>query len=523
VKFTELNLHKEILKNIEELGFTDATPIQEQSFDPIIQGKDIAGLAQTGTGKTAAFLMPLIQRILTKESTEEDKTVPFDSWSKANFILILVPTRELAEQVHDNVKKLTQGMDITSTVLYGGTSYDGQKEALNSGVDFIVSTPGRLIDLYKEHHLDLKQAKAIVFDEADRMFDMGFKDDMTYILQRIPKDRQYLVYSATLDFEVLNTAYEFGAQPIEIDISKDETSAENVTHEIMHVGQDEKPQFLLSLIKKHNPSQLIIFTNFKSNVDRITQFLNKNNIRAHGISSLLNQKQRNRIMSDFKEGKVRVLVATDVAARGLDVKNVDLVLNFDLPDDAATYVHRIGRTGRAEATGLAFSLVSDRDVNALQRIERLLHEKLSVAWVENEEIVKEFKPFPEFVSHRKLKNIERKKQGAKKTGKRPQPKGDRRKKSRTQDKTKDEKFKKARKKSPKSFKEAGSKEEVHRDRRQGRHNDKSTVKRKTKNKNTRTRNSQSRKRSQRPTPPVKPVQTTSIGKKVKSFLKDLFN
>ena len=400
MKFTDLQLHPSIQAGIDELKFVDCTPIQESSIPNILEGRDVAGLAQTGTGKTAAFLLPLMDRLLRSREAASNSSVEttrpvFKNWRKSNFILILVPTRELAEQVCEHAKQFGRRAGLRAAAIYGGTGYDAQKAALRSAVEYIVATPGRLIDLYKEHLVDLSQVRAIVFDEADRMFDMGFKDDMKYILRRIPKERQFLVFSATLNFDVLNTAYEFGANPVEVNVSRDQAKAENVDDEIFHIGQNEKPQFLVSLIQKHQPRQVIIFSNFKHNIDRITKFLTSNGVPALGISSLISQAQRTRIMEMFKDiGNDRnVLVATDLAARGLDIRGVDMVINFELPDDAENYVHRIGRTGRAGASGRALSLVSDRDVEALQRIENYLGHKVRVAWLEDAEVVKEYKPF----------------------------------------------------------------------------------------------------------------------------------
>jgi len=392
------------MTSIEKLGYSECTPIQALSMPHILSGKDMAGLAQTGTGKTAAFVIPMMDRILKsrisqENLSEEQKTALvgrfFPEWRPQNFVLILVPTRELAEQVYENIQKLGEASGLRGFAIYGGTGYDKQKEAVKSGVEFVVATPGRLIDLYKEHVVDLKQVRAIVFDEADRMFDMGFKDDMKFILSRVPRERQYLMYSATLNFDVLNTAYQFGAEPIEVDVSRDQARAENVKDEIFHVGHDEKPQFLLSILKKHNPKQAIIFSNFKFNVDRIARFLTENGVPAMAISSLLTQAQRNRVMELFKaENEKNILVATDVAARGLDIKGVDMVVNFELPNDAESYVHRIGRTGRAGAEGQAFSLVCDRDVDSLARVEDYLKHKLPIAWLDDADIVKEFKAVP---------------------------------------------------------------------------------------------------------------------------------
>lgn len=399
MKFSELNLHPLLLANLEKIGFAECTKIQEQAIPWIRKGKDVAGLAQTGTGKTAAFMLPLIDRILKSIKPEpglaESETTPFADWKKRQYILVLVPTRELAEQVQENAQKLLANTGLSSVAVYGGTSYDKQMAALKQGVEFVVATPGRFIDLFKEHVADLGLVRGMVFDEADRMFDMGFKDDMKFILRRAPRDRQFLVFSATLNFDVLNVAYEFGADPVEVNISRDQAKAENVKDYIYHLGQGDKPQYLLSLLRKHEPKQAIIFSNFKHNVERISRFLNKNAVPSVGISSLLTQGQRNRVMAQFKaENDRNILVATDVAARGLDILGVDLIINLELPDDPENYVHRIGRTGRAGATGQAFSLVSDRDVDALQRIEDYLKHKVEALWLDETEMVKEFEPLP---------------------------------------------------------------------------------------------------------------------------------
>ncbi len=392
MNYSELNLEPRLQSAIQKLNYVDMTPIQQQTIPHILAAKDVAGLAQTGTGKTAAFLVPLIERILrTKEDPTHERAIK--DWNASSFVLILVPTRELADQINENVIKIADGSGLKTFPLYGGTGYDKQKEALASGLQFVVSTPGRLIDLYKENFIDLKQVRAIVFDEADRMFDMGFKDDMKYILGRVPRDRQFLVFSATLNFDVLNTAYQFGAEPFEVNISRDQAKADHVKDFIMHVGNEEKPQFLLSILKKENPKQAMIFTNFKHNVDRVALFLMNNNIPAMGISSLMSQSQRNTVIEKFKaENDQNILVATDVAARGLDINGVDVVVNYEMPQDAESYVHRIGRTGRAGREGKAFSLISDRDIDSLSRVEEYTKKKIDTAFIEDAELIKEFKP-----------------------------------------------------------------------------------------------------------------------------------
>ena len=392
MKYSELNLDPRLQSAIEKLNYVDMTAIQEQTIPHILDGKDVAGLAQTGTGKTAAFLVPLIERIL-KTQAEPESPRALKSWNVRSFVLILVPTRELADQINENVGKIAAGTGMKSYPLYGGTGYDKQKEALKSGLQFLVSTPGRLIDLFKENYIDLKQVSAVVFDEADRMFDMGFKEDMVYILERIPRERQFLVFSATLNFDVLNTAYQFGAEPVEINISRDQAKAENVKDFIVHLGHDEKPQYLLSLMKKENSKQVMIFTNFKHNVDRLAMFLMNNNIPAMGISSLMNQTQRNNVIEKFKaDNDQNILVATDVAARGLDINGVDLVVNYEMPMECESYVHRIGRTGRAGREGKAYSLICDRDIDSLARVEEYTKKKIDAVFLEDNELIKDFAP-----------------------------------------------------------------------------------------------------------------------------------
>ncbi len=416
VKFNEFNFENIIQEKIAAKGFEECTPIQTGSIPSILQGADLSGLAQTGTGKTAAYLLPLIDRILKSHIEEKPEAFTdkewasrrFENWDKSSdFILVLVPTRELADQCQQFCQEMIKGTELKSVKIYGGEAYDKQLSALKEGVQFVFATPGRLIDLYKkEKVIDLKKVRAIVFDEADRMFDMGFKDDMKYVLNRIPKTRQFLIFSATLNFEVLNVAYFHGANPIEVDVSRDQLRTDNVQDAIFHVGYKEKPQYLLSLLKKHKPRQAVVFSNFKVHVERLAQFLVSNDIPAMGISSLLSQAQRQRVIEKLKsKDEHYILVATDVAARGLDIKEVDMVINFELPDDAENYVHRIGRTGRAGTKGSAYSLVTDSDIEALTRIQNYLDNKLDVEWLEDNEIIpqEEMKPMPKDVRTKSFK------------------------------------------------------------------------------------------------------------------------
>lgn len=394
--FADFNLHPQLQKSIDELGYTTCTAIQEKCIPLLQRGQDVAGLAQTGTGKTAAFLIPLMDRILKATSeNEEDKANAFLDWQSNNFIMILVPTRELVTQVLENFQKLATHTNMVGVHLYGGVGYDEQKAALAKPFQFLIATPGRLIDLYKEGFVDFKNVRGLVLDEADRMFDMGFQQDVFFILKRVPQDRQLLMFSATLNFSVTEMAYQAHSNPVQVDVSRDKVTTENIEDMILHVGRHDKPKFLLSILKKFEPKQIIIFSNFKNNIPRISQFLIDNGYPALGISSLMTQAQRNRVIENFKgENKHNIMVATDVAARGLDIKGVDLVINYELPDDAENYVHRIGRTGRAEQKGRAFSFVSDKDVDALGRIQDYLKEKLDDLWLEDADLVTDFKPMP---------------------------------------------------------------------------------------------------------------------------------
>jgi len=407
--FDSFNLHPKISDRLKELGFTEPTKIQEKSIPLVQEGKDVSGLAQTGTGKTAAFLIPILQRLYASlENQEEVKggVKPFESWTPRSTVLVLVPTRELAEQVATNLKELTPENEVSSVTIYGGVPYEKQKKLLEKGATFVVATPGRLIDLYKDKFFDPTQVKCVVFDEADRMFDMGFKEDMKYLLDRIPKERQFLVFSATLNFDVLTVAYEYGSDPVEIEIDRSLPKTDQVQDEIFHVGHNEKPKFLISLVKSKSYEQAVVFTNFVRNVPKIEKFLQSNGYKALGISSALSQSQRNKVMERFRSGETNILVATDVAARGLDIENVDVVINFELPDDSENYVHRIGRTGRAGRKGLAFSLVSEKDVEALKRLESFLKSKLEIGWLEDDELVDKFKDFPyTFDPHSKMKDL----------------------------------------------------------------------------------------------------------------------
>lgn len=470
-QFSEYKFHDHLKAALEKQGFERSTPIQDSAIPLVVTGQDVAGLAQTGTGKTAAFLLPLIERVLRSEASSGEEDLDkrgFADWKNNHFNLVLVPTRELAEQVKECAIDFLKGTDHRVVVVYGGVSIEKQIENMEKGYTFLVATPGRLIDLYKQHKVDLKQVRSVTFDEADRMFDMGFKDDMKYILRRIPEERQLLLFSATLNLDVFNVAYQFGANPVEIKVSQDQVTADNVDDRIFHLGGSEKPSHLLGLLNKHKPRQVILFTNFKSQVERVTDFLNANGYKAAGISSLLSQAQRKRVMTRFKEeGGENILVATDVAARGLDIEGVDMVVNFELPDDAENYVHRIGRTGRAGEKGVAFSFVSDKDVEALDRIQKYLSRPVEADWMENDELPEDFQPFPRGESIIKKTRSKSSHSGGRdgRNKKRSHSKDDRKKR----DYKKTDGKKRRRKKDDEDDEHSKDSKRVHCDKRSGRH------------------------------------------------------
>lgn len=384
MKFDELNIHESMLRVFQEIGYVELTPIQEKSIPYGLEGRDITGLAQTGTGKTLAFLIPIVNKILN-----ENPVGPV--------ALILAPTRELVMQICEEAKRLLKYSDKKVASFIGGTDYKEQLQDIEDKTEIIVATPGRLIDHIKSGKLSLSNIKFFVLDEADRMFDMGFIKDIRYVMKKCPDDKQVMLYSATLSYYVIRLASEYLKDPIEVSIESDKVVTENIDQKLIHLGRDEKLPYLVNLILKDTEEGLgIIFTNLKVMVPEIVHRLSKFGIPATGISSLLDQKKRVRLLKDFKFGKYKYMVATDVASRGIDVDNIKVVYNFDLPMDTENYVHRIGRTARAGKKGRSISFCSERDYAELEKIEKFLGDKLSTIQVE-EEYLKfpegEFTPF----------------------------------------------------------------------------------------------------------------------------------
>lgn len=360
MNFTEFNLNPALLKGLENAGYETCTPVQEQVLKSSQDGSDLYVQSQTGTGKTAAYLVAIIQEMLSKESK-----------GKA---LVMVPTRELAVQVEEEAKTLSGPAGFKTVSVYGGVGYEKQIAAIKRGVNIIIGTPGRLIDLCEGGNLSLSDVEYIVCDEADRMFDMGFYPDLRKILKLVPESekRQTMLFSATLNTYVKNLAWEYTRDPVEIEIEAENITVSEIDQELLHVSSDEKMKLLVGILKNENPSSVIIFCNTKRSCEVVAKRLQMNDIKAGFIIGDLPQSKRLAVLKSFKSGETKVLVATDVAARGIDVDALAMVINYDLPNEAENYVHRIGRTARAGKTGKAYTFCSEQDVYSLPAIERYI-------------------------------------------------------------------------------------------------------------------------------------------------------
>lgn len=362
--FDNLGLTTNLLRAVAEQGYSQPTPIQQQAIPAILQGQDILASAQTGTGKTASFTLPLLQRLGTTYSSKGHR---------APRALILTPTRELAAQVGDSVKLYGRHLPLRVAVVYGGVGIAPQVQTLRRGVDILVATPGRLLDHLRQRTLDLSQVEILVLDECDRMLDMGFIHDIRKILAVLPSSRQTLMFSATFSKAIQQLANSLLKSPTLVEVAPRNTAAEQVTQVVHPVERDRKRELLAYMIGFHNWRQVLVFTRTKHGANRLAEQLTKDGLKTTAIHGNKTQAARTRALSDFKQGKVRVLVATDVASRGLDIDHLPYVVNFDLPDVPEDYVHRIGRTGRAGNEGRAVSLVCRDEYHLLRGIERLLN------------------------------------------------------------------------------------------------------------------------------------------------------
>jgi ATP-dependent RNA helicase RhlB len=384
MNFNELDLPYEVRRGIEHAGFTTCTPVQEAVIPRAIRGEDVAAQAQTGTGKTAAFLISLFTRM--------SRNPPADSTSRPQ-ALIVAPTRELADQIYHEAARLGKFTGFSCLAVYGGIDYQKQMDTLRKGVDLLVGTPGRLIDYYKQRVYSLKKTRYLIIDEADRMFDMGFIDDLRYLIKKLPPytKRQSMLFSATLSYRVMELAYEHMNLPEKISITPETITVEQVEQILYHVGKHEKIPLLLGILRKETPLRTLIFVNTRRAAEMVVERLNRNAWKSLAITGDIEQKKRLRILTDFKEGRLPVLVATDVASRGIHVEGVTHVINYDLPQEAEDYVHRIGRTGRAGASGKAISLADEEYVYSLEAIEQFIGKKIPVEWAEENMYAKEIR------------------------------------------------------------------------------------------------------------------------------------
>lgn len=363
MSFDSLGLSADLLRAVSEKGYSTPTPIQQQAIPLILQGRDLMGGAQTGTGKTAGFTLPLLQRL-----TETSKPVNGRRPIRA---LVLTPTRELAAQVHESVQIYGRYLPLKSAVVFGGVSINPQKLKLIKGVDILVATPGRLLDHVSQRSADLSKIDILVLDEADRMLDMGFIHDIKKVLALLPKEKQTLLFSATFSDEIKKLANNLLNNPALIEVAQINTTAERIKQVVHHVDKDRKRELLSFLIGSNNWKQILVFTRTKHGANRLAEQLGKDGITAAAIHGNKSQGARTKALADFKAGKVRVLVATDIAARGIDIDQLPHVVNFELPNVPEDYVHRIGRTGRAGKEGEALSLVCVDELKLLKDIERL--------------------------------------------------------------------------------------------------------------------------------------------------------
>ncbi len=387
VAFSDFNLPAEIMQGIEEAGFSKCTPIQAMTLPVALEGRDVAGQAQTGTGKTAAFLVATFDHLLKH---------PADASRKPNQVraLILAPTRELAIQIHRDAEKLGRHTGLKLGLAYGGTDYDKQRKQLAEGVDILIGTPGRIIDYFKQHVFDLRRAQVVVLDEADRMFDLGFIKDIRFLLRRCPppEQRQGLLFSATLSHRVNELAYEHMNNPESIQIEPEQVTAERVRQVLYHTANEEKIPLLLGLLGHTDPRRSIVFVNTKRDAERVWGYLEGNGYKAAILSGDVPQKKRQSLLEKFQKGELPVLVATDVAARGLHIPDVSHVFNYDLPQDAEDYVHRIGRTARLGADGDAISFACEKYVYSLPEIEAYIGHAVPVEPVDDSLLVTDLKP-----------------------------------------------------------------------------------------------------------------------------------
>lgn len=373
--FSDLPIIEPILRAINEEGYKNPTPIQEKSIPTILKGRDFLGCAQTGTGKTASFAIPILQLLFEGKSEKNEKTF---SKQKKIRTLIMTPTRELAIQIEESFRAYGRHTGLTATVIFGGVGQGKQVEKLRSGVDILIATPGRLLDLMNQWYISLKDVEIFVLDEADRMLDMGFIHDIKKLLKVLPEKRQTLFFSATMAPEIQKLAGTILKNPETVEITPISTTAETIYQHVYHVDKVNKNPLMVHILQDIRIKNVLVFTRTKHGADKVAKFLNEKWIGAEAIHGNKSQNNRERALSNFKSQETRVLVATDIASRGIDIDQLEYMINYDIPNISETYVHRIGRTGRAGARGVAFSFCEHDDLEFLRDIEKLISQKIPV-------------------------------------------------------------------------------------------------------------------------------------------------
>lgn len=376
MKFEDYSIAVDIKRNLDRLGFRRPTDIQFKSIPPIMRGEDVLAIAQTGTGKTAAFAIPVINILNERRRTRAADEVR---------CIVMVPTHELAQQVSDVFKAIANRTRVKVLCIFGGVDQEKQIDALIRGVDIVVATPGRMFDLVSQGHLNLKHIEILILDEADHMLDLGFIDDIRDMLRFLPKQRQTLFFSATINEKIKKLAYSLVHNPIRIQISPKDPVAKNIQHAVAFVEMDDKRFFLERMIKEHPDNKILVFVRTKVRAERVMKAMERAGIKTLTMHSDKEQIEREEVLDDFKTGQCKILIATDINARGIDIPNVDYVINYDLPDIAENYVHRVGRTGRGDQKGQAISFCSSEEKKTLDEIEKFLTKKIHVLHIDKED------------------------------------------------------------------------------------------------------------------------------------------
>ncbi len=397
MNFADLGLQAGLLKAVNDLGYTDPTPIQEQAIPLALEGRDLLGCAQTGTGKTAAFVLPALQRIAESAGTRQPQpSGPRQHAGRTpTAALVVTPTRELASQIDEVARACAKYTGHKVAAVYGGVGYDPQLKKLRRGVDLLVATPGRLLDLQQRGEVDLSQVSILVLDEADRMLDMGFWPDVRRILALLPSKRQNMLFSATLSKDVMRVAGPMLHDPARVEVTPSATPVEAITQAVYPVAEPQKIDLLVRLLEEEKSNRVLVFTRTKHRADRVCRHLERNRIKGAAIHSNRTQAQRQRALDGFKDGTYRVLVATDIVARGIDVDRISHVINYDLPSQPQDYVHRIGRTARAGATGSAITFLAAEQAGELRQIELLLGQTLPCQDLEGFTYMERLVPSPD--------------------------------------------------------------------------------------------------------------------------------